>query len=184
MSLFHRMILGLAVAGALTGQANAAQVCYFGECGTVASSPAPMAPKAVAVAYAPKVLAAYGSWTVIAGNNGQRAIVDTFNDGSKLMIGKVNGEFVFLLADPRWALAEGQTFGAKVDIDGKVFSGTAHAIDGTTLAIESVSVNVLKAMYHGDKATIAIANYSWDINLVNASNALDAAAGLDPAVAN
>ena len=184
MSHFRRMILGIAVAGTLTGQANAAQVCYFGECGTVASSPASTAPKVAPAANAPTVLATYGSWQVIASSNAQRMIVDTFDDGSRLAIGKVKGEFVFLLSHPRWKLALGQMFDVKMNIDGKPFAGTAHAINETMLAIESISTNVIRTMYRGDKATIAIADYSWDINLVNASNALEAAAGLDSNVAD
>ena len=165
-------LVTLGLAGALAAPASAApgEVCYFGECGAVASPPvSSRAPEPAATT----VLKTYGSWKVVVGSNDQRMIIDTFDDGSGLAIGKVKGEFTFLLIQPRWSLTQGETFKVKMNIDGQLFAGSAHAMDATTLAIESVSANVVQAMYRGDKATIAIADQTWDINLVNGSRAIE-----------
>lgn len=176
MSHFRRMILALAFVGALTGHANAAQVCYFGECGPVASSPASTTAKAAPAAT--PLPETSGSWQLF-DRNGQRMSIDKFDDGSGLAIGKVKGELTFLLIHPRWSLTQGQTFNVRMNIDGHLFTGAARAMDATTLAIESVSANVVQTMYRGTKATISIADYSWDLDLANASRAIAWAAIAD-----
>ena len=94
------------------------------------------------------------------------------------------GQFVFLLADSAWRLAAGRAYDVEVDIDGDVFTGASRVVDGQTIAIENVSAKVMKSMYHGDRATISIADASWDLNLTNAARAFDVAAGLDSTTAN
>lgn len=101
MSLFHR----------IDGR-------YFSECGPSTSVAA--APQTQPTAPTSQILATYGSWEVVS-NNGQRMVRDTFDEGSKLMIG-------------RRRLA---------------FSGAAKVIDCDMVAIEGVSSAFMKALYHG-----------------------------------
>jgi hypothetical protein len=199
MSLFPRMVLGFAVAAALAGPAAAGQVCYFGECGpapavaTPASQPAaPAAPATGPIvktrgsgpqasepaASVSKVLASYGSWDVIA-SSGQRVVVDRFDDGSRLTIGKVDGKFVLLLDDPSWKLTDDKTYDVQADVDGDGFSGTGKVLNRHTNVVDGVSASFIKAMRHGEKATIEVAGETWQVSLSAAGTALDAMTGSD-----
>ena len=178
MSFFKRSFLGLALAGVFMAPASAAQVCYFGECGAVASTPtSAAAPSDSGI----KVLVSYGSWQVLADSEGHRMIADSF-DHSKLVIGKENGAFQFFLVDSAWNLPNNKTFDAKVVIDGRSFVGTASVLTSHMLSIKDVSPAVMKAMYHGENATILIGGMDWTLSLENAGLAIDAAAGLETVV--
>jgi hypothetical protein len=196
MSLFSRTVFGFAVAAALAGPAAAEQVCYFGECGPV---PAGATPPAPTPASAPQpttqtkgsepqgseptlsvstVLASYGSWDVVV-NGGQRIVVDRFDDGSRLTIGKINGKFVLLLDDPNWSLTEGKTYDVHAEVDGATFNGTGQVLNRHTIVVDAISDSFIRAMRHGGKAALQVAGETWNVGLSNAASALEAMTGQD-----
>jgi len=179
MSFLHRMLLAGAVAMAFAAPAAAGQPCYFGQCGGLGTTtpPARTLPKAQPNDAGYEVIAQYGSWQVVS-KNGRRVVVDTFDDGSFIMIGAKDGGFVMLFHDPAWKLSKGQSFDVRASIDGRVFNGTATAIDDTTVTIEGVTMDFMKVMCAGEKATISVANEDWNLHLVNAAKAIETAGTL------
>jgi len=183
MSFLHRTLLAGAAAIAFAAPAAAAQVCYFGECAPATTAPATTAatPTRTIPKAQPdtgfKVLVQYGSWQVIS-KDGQRVVLDTFDDGSFIMIGVKDGSFAMVFHNPQWSLTKGQTFEVRADIDGRVFKGTAKAIDDNLVSIEDITMDFMKVLCAGEKATITVVGEDWNLYLVNAAKAIEAAGTL------
>jgi hypothetical protein len=179
MSHFYRTFIAVATVAILAGPAAARPVCYFGECGPEAIAPAPAVPKAQP-ASTDRVLFKYGSWEVDL-IDGQRVLVDRFDDGTAVMITEMDGEFDLMIYRRQWNLSEGRSFAANANVDGRVFRGTARAIDRQMVVIKGMTMSFMKALYHGKTAVITVLGQEWQLGLANAAKAIDAAAGLEPA---
>jgi hypothetical protein len=171
MNHFRRFVLALATTAVLAAPTLAKQVCYFGECGEVANTPA----KAQSTAAAKKI----GVWEV-GSVDGKRYVAQRFDDGAVFMMAKVDGGFVLLFTNPDWKLTEGQQFPVKADIDGKVFEGNAKALDRTSVAVR-VDATFMKAIYRGEGAVITVVKDRWNLDLTDAAKALEAVGGIETA---
>jgi hypothetical protein len=172
MTILRRSVIALATASVLAGPVSAKQVCYFGECGPAAAEPAkPASTKTQPNASETKVLSKFGSWQLLS-VNGQRLVATMFDDGAAFMMAKVNGEFFLMFVNPRWNLAEGQSFPLQATVDGKAFNTSVEATSKTVL-VAKVTPKFMKAIYLGDQAKISAVD-TWTLDLSDADKALDA----------
>jgi hypothetical protein len=50
-----------------------------------------------------------------------------------------------------------------ITVDGDTYAATVTATDQTTLALEDLSREFLKALYHGDQAVVRVGDERWEM---------------------
>lgn len=168
-SILGRALVGAAFSamvatGALASTTGPGQVCYFGECGSVAQ------------ASRPRSLGTHGSWSAVA-VNGDVLVLDRFNDGSSFaVIDPRNGDLGLAVSEPTWHLQQGQRMTLTIAVDGREFSGEAVAANDTTV-VAHVAKSLIAALVKGQQAVLTVSGYQFTMHLADAAPAIaDAAA--------